>query len=101
MSLLFVAFLKVWSKHTTEKAEIYEDLRNPCVMQILVPRENDKSALAAEQMFASIHGILEGNKKCTDVVSLEIASVGDGGIKFYIVAPNHLAISKRRYSIRF
>ncbi|HOV29465.1 MAG TPA: type IV secretion system DNA-binding domain-containing protein [Candidatus Dojkabacteria bacterium] len=91
MSLLFVAFLKVWAGSTVEKAEIYEDLRNPCVMQILVPRENDKSALAAEQMFASIHGILEGNKKCTDLVSLEIASVSDGGIKFYIVAPNHLA----------
>jgi hypothetical protein len=43
-------------------------------MQILVPRENEKASLAAEQMFASIHGILENYTKCPDVVSFEIAS---------------------------
>lgn len=91
ISILFVVFLMIWGRKNVEKVEVYEDLRNPCVMQVLVPRENDKSALAAEQMFASIHGVLEGNKKCLDVVSLEIVSIEDSGIKFFIVAPNHLA----------
>ncbi len=91
ISILFALFIMIWGKSHVEKIEVYEDLRNPSVMQVLVPRENDKSALAAEQMFASIHGILEGNKKCLDVVSLEIVSIEDSGIKFYIVAPTPLA----------
>jgi hypothetical protein len=31
--------------------DVLEDVRNPLVFQILVPRENDKTPLAAEQMF--------------------------------------------------
>ncbi len=90
-AVLFTVFVIRWGSRAEEKLDIYEELRNPCVMQILVPRENDKSALAAEQMFASVHGILEGYKKCQDIVSLEIISTEESGIKFCIVSPQHLA----------
>ena len=90
-SVLFTVFIFVYGSKNNKEEEVFEDLRNPCVMQILVPRENDKSALAAEQMLASIHGILEGHKKCLDVVSLEIVSSEEHGIKFYIVSPQHIA----------
>lgn len=73
-----------------EEIEVYEEIRNPVFLKILVPRENDKTPLAAEQMFASIHGILRDKKKSLDVLSFEIISSGDDGIRFYVVAPQYL-----------
>ncbi len=90
-SILFLIFILVWGSRNTEEIDVYEDVRNPFVMQILVPRENDKASLAAEQMFASIHGILEDNKKCSDVISFEVVSTEADGIRFYVVAPQHLS----------
>ncbi len=60
-----------------------------------VPRNNDKKELAAEQMFAALHGILKPRKellregRVQDHVSFEIASIGKR-IKFYVWVPNHL-----------
>ncbi|HVX92573.1 MAG TPA: hypothetical protein VHA74_00475, partial [Candidatus Dojkabacteria bacterium] len=70
---------------------VFEELRHPLVMQILVPRENDKTPLAAEQMFASLHGIMRDAKKSLDSVSFEVVSVGGEGIRFMVIAPQHLA----------
>lgn len=90
-SLAFLAFVLFWGGQDSDDLELFEEVRNPFVMQILVPRENEKAALAAEQMFASIHGILENHLKCPDVVSFEIASNEENGICFYVVAPQHLS----------
>jgi len=91
-SLAFTAFVLIFAKRNKEEEiGVYEDIRNPLVMQILVPRENDKSALAAEQMFASIHGILGDSKKSLDLISFEIISSGEDGIRFFVVTPGHLA----------
>lgn len=60
-----------------------------------IPRANDKSELAAEQLFASLHGILrdrEELKKSGGVqehLSFEIASV-NGQIRFYVWTPKTL-----------
>lgn len=60
-----------------------------------IPRANDKSELAAEQLFASLHGILRDQKelKLNDGIqehlSFEIASVG-GRIRFYVWVPKTL-----------
>ncbi len=89
--LLFVAFIFLLGKKPKESVEVFDEIRSPIVMQILVPRENDKTPLAAEQMFASIHGILGDEVKSTDLISFEITSSGDNGIKFYTVVPKHLA----------
>ena len=86
--ILFIFWLV--NRQREDEIEVYEEVRNPVVMQILVPKENDKTPLAAEQMFASIHGILEGAKKSLDLISFEIASSGNGGINFYITAPQHI-----------
>ena len=87
--LLFVFWLV--NKDKDEEIEVFEEVRNPVVMQILVPKENDKTPLAAEQMFASVHGILEGAKKSLDLVSFEVASSGNEGIKFFVTVPQHIA----------
>lgn len=60
-----------------------------------IPRTNDKKELAAEQMLASLHGILRNKKELKtsgglqDHISLEIAAI-DQRIKFYIWTPKHL-----------
>jgi hypothetical protein len=74
-----------------DKEEIFEEVRNPVIMQVLVPRENDKTPLAAEQMFASLHGLLGDYRRCEDVVGFEIVSTGESGIRFFVISPKHLA----------
>ncbi len=92
LSLGFAAFIFVFvNNKDKQEIDILDEVRNPLIMQILVPRENDRTPLAAEQMFASIHGILGDSIKSFDMVSFEIASSGEDGIKFYVVIPQHLA----------
>ncbi len=60
-----------------------------------IPKANDKKELAAEQMFASLHGILRDkaelkfNKGMQEHLSFEIASV-NGQIRFYAWVPKTL-----------
>ncbi|NLA42637.1 type IV secretion system DNA-binding domain-containing protein [Candidatus Saccharibacteria bacterium] len=60
-----------------------------------IPRTNDKSELAAEQLFASLHGILRDKEELKrsggvqEHLSFEIASV-DGQIRFYVWTPKTL-----------
>jgi hypothetical protein len=65
------------------------------LLMIEVPRENDKKELSAEQMFASLHGILRPKADLTkegalqEHISFEIASIGNQ-IRFYVWMPKHL-----------
>lgn len=60
-----------------------------------IPKANDKSELAAEQLFASLHGILRDkeelklNNGVQEHLSFEIASV-NGQIRFYVWVPRAL-----------
>lgn len=60
-----------------------------------IPKANDKKELAAEQLFASLHGILRDKKELRmnngiqEHLSFEIASV-DGQIRFYVWLPKAL-----------
>lgn len=60
-----------------------------------IPKTNDKSELAAEQLFASLHGILRDAEELKrtggiqEHLSFEIASVG-GQIRFYVWTPKTL-----------
>lgn len=89
IALAFVGYIFFFRSDEVDE-EVFEEIRNPQILQILVPRENDKTPLAAEQMFASIHGILRNQIKSMDFVSFEICSTYDQGIRFYVVAPQHL-----------
>ncbi|MCC7290174.1 type IV secretion system DNA-binding domain-containing protein [bacterium] len=89
LSALFLVFVFTVGKKP-EPVNVFESIRNLQVLQILVPRENDKTPLAAEQMFSSLHGIMRDSKKSMDMISFEIVSTGEGGIRFFAVAPDHL-----------
>ena len=60
-----------------------------------IPKANDKSEMAAEQLFASLHGILRDkselrlNGGIQEHLSFEIASV-NGQIRFYVWVPKSL-----------
>ncbi len=60
-----------------------------------IPKANDKSELAAEQLFASLHGILRDKDELKQTrgaqehLSFEIASV-NGQIRFYVSVPKPL-----------
>ena len=60
-----------------------------------IPKTNDKKELAAEQLFASLHGILRDNRELRlsgghqEHISFEIASV-NGQIRFYVWVPRTL-----------
>jgi hypothetical protein len=60
-----------------------------------VPRTNDKSSLAAEQMFASLHGILRSRRELAaqgglqEHISFEVTAINKQ-IRFYVRVPRHL-----------
>ncbi len=63
------------------------------VLFLQVPRTNEKKELAAEQLFASLHGLLSGEKQLwshhREAISFEIA-VQQKRIGFYVWVPVHL-----------
>lgn len=65
------------------------------VLLLEIPRANDKKELAAEQMFASLHGILRPKPELMregilqEHISFELASIGKR-IRFYVWTPKHL-----------
>lgn len=69
--------------------------KNKLVLLLQVPRTNDKKELAAEQMFASLHGLLTFPPKkffdsaTHESISLEIA-VLNKSIAFYVCIPEFL-----------
>ncbi|MFA6531950.1 MAG: DUF87 domain-containing protein [Patescibacteria group bacterium] len=59
------------------------------VFRIDVPRNNEKSPLAAEQMFASLHGIYSESSPFQPQLSFEIVA-RDKYIQFFVHVPVHL-----------
>ena len=77
-----------------QKVDVIRDIES-VLLALEIPKANDKSELAAEQLFASIHGILRDKKELRanggfqEHLSFEIASVG-GRIRFYVWVPKTL-----------
>lgn len=92
MPLVALLLFLTWRNH--RRIDAVNELES--VLLILeIPKANDKSELAAEQLFASLHGILrdKAELKLTggiqEHVSFEIASV-NGQIRFYVWVPKTL-----------
>ena len=90
--VLILAFL-TWRNY--KRAEIVEKEVEADLLILEIPKTNDKQELAAEQLFASLHGILRDKQELRDNagvqehVSLEVASV-NGQIRFYTWVPKTL-----------
>ena len=76
--------------------QLNEFISSDNVLLILeIPKTNDKKELAAEQLFASLHGILRDKRElklsrgAQEHLSFEVASV-NGQIRFYVWIPRSL-----------
>lgn len=89
--VLILSFL-TWRNY--RNADQYQPIDGELLV-LEIPKANDKKELAAEQLFASLHGILRDKKElklsggAQEHLSFEIASV-DGQIRFYAWVPNAL-----------
>ena len=87
-TLLFLAWRNNRAAETIDTMEY-------SLITLEIPRANDKSELAAEQMFASLHGILRDKTELRlhgnvqEHISFEIAAI-DKLIRFYVRVPKHL-----------
>lgn len=85
--ILFVSIILALRSY--RKPQVFDKSFENIVLQIRVPKENEKDALAAEQMFSSLHGLLRVTPESQEHVSLEItASIN--GINFYAACPANL-----------
>lgn len=62
------------------------DIKEGVLLSIRLPRENEKLPIAAEQMFASLHGLLKFAPGVQEHISLEMASSAEG-LGFYVFTP--------------
>ncbi len=89
--VIILAYL-TWRNYRYE--ETLTDVESDLLI-LEIPKANDKSELAAEQLFASLHGILRDkeelklNNGVQEHLSFEVASV-DGQIRFYAWVPRSL-----------
>ncbi len=89
---LLVAGLLAYKIWATKQKVAHIEATDHTLLQIIVPKDNEKNELSAEQLFASLHGILrpvvEG-EPIQEHISLEIVS-HDHLIYFYVWCPSHL-----------
>lgn len=91
---IFISLLFVLAWQNRRKAN-YLEKNEYTVLQLKIPRTNDKTPTAAEMMFATLHGILrpkveliqEG--KIQEHLSFEIVA-DPTSIRFYVWTPRHL-----------
>lgn len=89
-----VAAMAYFAYQNKRRIQWAEDVEETLLL-IEVPRENEKDELSAEQMFASLHGVLRPRNELIregslqEHISFEIASIGNR-IHFYAWVPKHL-----------
>lgn len=93
MPIVMVLLYLTWRNH--QKSLLEKPIVDSTLLVLEIPKANDKSELAAEQLFASLHGILRDknelkfNGGAQEHLSFEIASV-NGQIRFYVWVPKSL-----------
>lgn len=92
LPIVLILLYMTWRNY--QKVDAVRDIES-ALLVLEIPKANDKSELAAEQLFASLHGILRDAKELRENngyqehLSFEIASVG-GRIRFYVWTPKTL-----------
>jgi len=92
LPILGISAYFIWKNY---QKSYTESLLDSDLLILEIPKANDKSELAAEQLFASLHGILRSKDELKlsdnqqEHLSFEIASV-NGQIRFYVWVPKTL-----------
>jgi hypothetical protein len=90
--LVAILLFATWQNYQTKDIK---EIEESTLLILEIPKANDKSELAAEQLFASLHGILRDKKELRlnrgiqEHLSFEIASIS-GQIRFYVWVPKSL-----------
>ena len=93
LPIVLVLVFMTWRNY--RKIDAIERTVDSTLLILEIPKANDKKELAAEQLFASLHGILRDsselklNHGIQEHLSFEIASV-NGQIRFYVWVPKSL-----------
>src|SRR5690349_44152 len=93
LPIVLVLVFMTWRNY--QKIDSMQQTVDSTLLILEIPKANDKKELAAEQLFASLHGILRDaselklNKGIQEHMSFEIASV-NGQIRFYVWVPKSL-----------
>lgn len=93
LPIVLILVFMTWRNY--QKIDSIQQTTDSVLLALEIPKANDKSELAAEQLFASLHGILRDgpelkhNKGIQEHLSFEIASV-NGQIRFYAWVPKSL-----------
>ena len=89
-----VGVLLYLTRRNNQRAKSIQSV-DPILLVLEIPRTNDKQELAAEQLFASLHGILRDKAELRqsggvqEHVSFEMASINKR-VRFYVWVPQHL-----------
>jgi len=92
--LPIVAVLGYFAFRNNRRAQTLLEMEHTLLV-LEIPRTNDKQELAAEQMFASLHGILRSRRELAaqgglqEHISFEIAAIKKQ-IRFYVWVPKYL-----------
>jgi len=92
--LPIVAVLGYFAFRNNRRAQTLLEMEHTLLV-LEIPRTNDKQELAAEQMFASLHGILRSKRELAaqgglqEHISFEFAAIGKQ-IRFYVWVPKYL-----------
>ncbi len=90
LGLIFLTLLYIVVKrYLNLRTKVDEVIKDKVILKIAVPIKNEKKALAAEQLFQSLHGISKGLEKSKQHYSFEILGASHG-IYF-------LAVCSQRY----
>ncbi len=94
LGITFIFVAKRLKKGSSLGFSVMEELQ---VLEIKVPRVDDEeghspqaSSLLAENMFASLHGLLREDGTAQEYFAFEIVSHGEGGIHFYVAVPKRI-----------
>ena len=89
-----VVILLYLTRRNNQRARTIQSV-DPVLLVLEIPRTNDKQELAAEQLFASLHGILRDKTELRqsggvqEHISFEMASINKR-VRFYVWVPQHL-----------
>lgn len=92
--LPIAAVLGYLAVRNNKRAKVVNETEH-VLLTLEIPRTNDKKELAAEQMFASLHGILRSKRELAaqgglqEHISFEIAAINKR-IRFYVWLPKYL-----------
>ena len=89
--LIILGIVTLKKTRNSTKLDISLNMPKFCILEIKVPKTmNDDIStgpLAAEHMFASLHGLLKENPSLQEHISFELFANGVGGIIFYCTVP--------------